>query len=437
MENDWRSVLLEDVAIEVTVGHVGPMAVEYVEDGIPFLRSLNVEPLRINDNDLKYITPEFHSRLSKSSLKPGDVVIVRTGRPGSCAVIPEALPVANCSDLVIVRCGPEINARFLAYYINTAASHHVRSHLVGAVQQHFNVGSAKTMELRLPSLCEQQRIAEILGALDDKIELNRKMNETLEAMARALFKSWFVDFDPVRAKAEGRDPGLPAHIANLFPDSLEGSELGKIPAGWQTERFGNVCERIFSGGTPSTGKGEYWGGELPWLSSGETRSKFITATEKFISPEGVENSSTRFARVGSTVIASAGQGNTRGQTSLLMLDTYINQSVVALIPQESKSTDLHLFFDLERRYDEFRRVSDAHSSRGSLTTKLLGELVTVLPPLPLVRTFDRIVNPVVQKIATSLREAHTLASLRDALLPKLISGEIKVGAAANFKGATT
>lgn len=242
MADEWQEVFLDEVAADITVGHVGPMASEYVPTGVPFLRSQNVEPLRINDTDLKFITPEFHARLKKSALSPGDVVIVRTGKPGACAVIPESLAVANCSDLVIVRCGPQLDPRFLAYYVNSVAVHHVDSHLVGAVQQHFNVGSARRMTLRLPEFPEQHAIAYILGTLDDKIELNRRMNQTLEQIARAIFKSWFIDFDPVSAKAEGRDPGLPKEIADLFPDSLEDSELGEIPRGWEIGTFADLAE---------------------------------------------------------------------------------------------------------------------------------------------------------------------------------------------------
>ena len=124
---------------------------------------------------------------------------------------------------------------------NSVAAHHVDSHLVGAVQQHFNVGSARTMLMQLPPLPEQRAIAHILGTLDDKIELNRRMNETLEAMARALFKSWFVDFDPVRAKAQGRDPGPPPALAALFPDSFEDSELGEIPKGWEVRSLDAIA----------------------------------------------------------------------------------------------------------------------------------------------------------------------------------------------------
>ena len=126
----------------------------------------------------------------------------------------------------------------------------------------------------MPPLLEQRAIAHILGTLDDKIELNRRMNETLEAMARAIFKSWFVDFDPVRAKAEGRDPGLPKHIADLFPDRFEDSELGEIPAGWQEWRLGDVGNLI-CGKTPSTAVTEYYGDDFPFITIPDMHGKIF------------------------------------------------------------------------------------------------------------------------------------------------------------------
>jgi type I restriction enzyme S subunit len=395
--SEWREVFLEDVADELTVGYVGPMASEYVPNGIPFLRSQNVEPLRVIQEDIKFITPQFHKRISKSALSPGDVVIVRTGKPGACTVMPDSIPVANCSDLVIVRCGNKLDARFLAYYVNTVAADHVSAHLVGAVQQHFNVGSARKLKMLLPEIGEQRAIASVLGSLDDKIELNRRMNETLEALAQSLFKSWFVD-----------------------------ATQSALPKGWRESVLSECCENIFSGGTPSTQAADYWGGDIPWLSSGETRNRFIIDTEKTITSLGVENSSTRPARAGSTVIASAGQGHTRGQTSLLTFDSYINQSVVVLVADKSVSSDLFLFFDLARRYEQFRAMSDSQSSRGSLTTKLLAEMKVVVPPRELISKFDETVTPMTKKIIANLHESRTLAALRDALLPKLLSGELRV-----------
>jgi type I restriction enzyme S subunit len=293
----------------------------------------------------------------------------------------------------------------------------------GSAQPSLNRNFIYPIKLHLPPRDEQNGIANLLASLDDKIETNRRMAATLEEMARALFKSWFVDFDPVRAKIEGRDTGLPAANAALFPDRFDKDGL---PSGWTMRKVADGCSTIFSGGTPSTGEPDFWNGALPWFSSGETRHRFVTDTEKKITRQAVDNSSTRLARRGSTVIASAGQGNTRGQTSFLLLDTHINQSVVALQADASVSTDLFLFFDLERRYDEFRRVSDGQSSRGSLTTKLIGGLPAVLPTRSIVDAFDRAVQPFMDRIESALAQTKHLRAVRDTLLPKLISGELRV-----------
>lgn len=172
---EWQLGRLGDLAAYVTVGHVGPMAHKYQGSGVPFLRSQNVRPHRIDRRELKFIDEEFHRELAKSQLEAGDVVIVRTGKPGQAAVIPEWMHAANCSDLVIVRPGPSLESRWLSYYLNWITETHISGQLVGAVQQHFNVGSAKNLELSVPPLHEQRAIAEVLGALDDKIAANDRV----------------------------------------------------------------------------------------------------------------------------------------------------------------------------------------------------------------------------------------------------------------------
>lgn len=176
----------------LTVGHVGPMRERYVADGVPFLRSKNVLPFRIDLNDIKYIDEAFHSELGKSALAPGDVVVVRTGQPGVAAVIPSELSVANCSDLVIIRPGPELDARYLAYYINGAAQGFVDSRTVGAVQQHFNIGAARELPLPDLNLKEQQAIAGVLGALDDLIDTDQRLANRLDEQVRLVGRR-FID----------------------------------------------------------------------------------------------------------------------------------------------------------------------------------------------------------------------------------------------------
>ncbi len=138
--NQWATIKLKEVCSQITVGFVGSMADEYCDEGVPFLRSLNIQPFRINMNDLKFIPQAFHERIKKSTLRPGDVGIVRTGYPGTACVIPPELPEANCSDLVIVRPGPQLNAYYLSAVFNSSFGRDlVGGNLVGAAQQHFNV----------------------------------------------------------------------------------------------------------------------------------------------------------------------------------------------------------------------------------------------------------------------------------------------------------
>lgn len=155
---------------------------------------------------------------------------------------------------------------------------------------------------------------------------------------------------------------------------------------YREDVLGNITEAIFSGGTPSTRNSEYWDGNYNWLSSGETSRDFINSTDRMITELGIENSSTQLAIQGDVVMASAGQGKTRGQTSLLLIDTYINQSVIALRVNDSVLNNKYLYYNLKSRYRELRAISDSSSIRGSITTKMLKEFPIILPDVNIQRT---------------------------------------------------
>lgn len=176
--SEWPVKRLEELCADLTVGHVGSMASQYVDDGIPFLRSQNVRKGHLDLHGLKYISPEFHQQLKKSRLQPGDIVMVRTGEPGAAALIPGGFEELNCADLVIARPAIGVDPRFLCYSINATAERYISAHLVGAVQQHFNVGSARNLEISLPPFPKQRAIADVLEALDDKIAVNEEILRT-------------------------------------------------------------------------------------------------------------------------------------------------------------------------------------------------------------------------------------------------------------------
>ncbi|HEX4022388.1 MAG TPA: restriction endonuclease subunit S [Acidobacteriaceae bacterium] len=448
MASEWPEVALEEIADELTVGFVGPMATEYVSEGIPFLRSQNVESLRVKTSDIKYISLAFHERIRKSALQPGDVVIVRTGKPGACAVIPSSLPVANCSDLVIVRCGERLLPEFLAYFVNSAATHHISSHLVGAVQQHFNVGAARRILIPLPTIPEQRNIVHILGTLDDKIELNRKTNETLEVMTRTLFKSWFVDFDPVRAKAEGRDPGLPAHLSDLFPDSFENSPLGDIPKDWCVGVLDDLVAHVLGGDWGkdiSSNENDVLvrcirGADIPDLQKGGTgkmpcRYLKVSSAEK------------RRLNDGDLVIEISGGSPTQSTGRSVLISDDLLQRVDApiacsnfcrLLRLKSKSYAKFVYLWLLTLYanDEFLQYENGTTGIKNFAFSLFSSSYKLMvPPPPIVTAFEHLVDPLFSKQKANAAEADTLAALRDTLLPKLISGEIRLVHEGTLTGA--
>jgi type I restriction enzyme, S subunit len=381
----WREVQLEDVAADITVGHVGPMAAEYRSSGIPFLRSQNVEPYVIQTNDVKFIGEEFHKRLANSALSPGDVVIVRTGKPGAAAVVPSSLPVSNCSDLVIVRPGPHLNSMFIAYYLNSLAVHHIASHLVGAVQQHFNVSSARLLRLRLPPLEEQKAIAAVLGALDGKIALNRHMNQTLEAMARAIFKSWIVDFEYVKPSNDWRLSSIYS-IARVFYGAPFSSAL------FNEKGVGKPLIRIRD------------------LVS-QTPTTFTTE----------QHSKARLVSPGDVLVGMDGEFKARiwcGPSA------WLNQRVCLFEPKPHIPRAF-LLYSLEEPLAFFERSKTGttviHLGKADIDTFRI-----LLPASDILQRFGEVTDPMLDKIVLNKQESRTLAAIRDALLPKLLSGEIRV-----------
>lgn len=184
---------------------------------------------------------------------------------------------------------------------------------------------------------------------------------------------------------------------------------------WKEYSLGDICENIFSGGTPSTKNTNYWNGSIPWLSSGETRNNFINSTEKTITLDGVNNSSTKLAKKGDIVIASAGQGYTRGQTSFCNIDTYINQSLIAIRTNNAKIHNKYLYYNLKGRYDELRQLSDGHSIRGSLTTKIIKDLVIKLPSLEEQEKIANILSSLDDKIELNNEMNKTLEEMAQSI----------------------
>ena len=279
--------------------------------------------------------------------------------------------------------------------------------------------------VQYPEIGEQRAIAHILGTLDDKIELNRRMNETMEAMARALFKSWFVDFDPVRAKMEGRDTGLPRHIADLFPVRLVDSELGEIPEGWGVGVLDDMVE-LLSGGTPRTSVANYWDGDIPWYTAKDAPALsdvFVLATERRVTQAGVENSATSVLPAGTTIITARG---TVGRLACLGIPMAMNQTCYG-IQGAGDYPDFFTYWSVRAVVDELQRRT--HGTIFDTITRQTFKLVeTALVPLRVAQAFEVMVTPMMARILENLNESRTLGSLREALLPMLFCGKLRAEA---------
>ena len=281
----------------------------------------------------------------------------------------------------------------------------------------------------LKSSAKQRRIAHILGTLDDKIALNRRMNETLEEMARALFKSWFVDFEPVRAKIEGRWrrgkslPGMPAELYDLFPDRFVNSELGAVPEGWEVGVLDDMLE-LLSGGTPRTSVAEYWEGDIPWYTAKDAPNPsdvFAIETERTITRVGVENSATKILPAGTTIITARG---TVGRLACLGKPMAMNQTCYGIRGAHGYP-DFFTYYTVRMNINELQRRTHG-TIFDTITRETFKFIQTIQPPVYLARTFESMVDSVMARILHNLQESLTLAALRDTLLPKLISGEVRI-----------
>lgn len=419
---------------------------------------IDMASLPVNGRDINEVSNKVFNG-GGAKFKNGDTLFARitpcleNGKTAKVENLPVGCIAHGSTEFIVLSAKSKDDEDFV-YYL--ARLPDFRSYAISRMEgtsgrQRVSWQALAEFNLRLPEKGKRKKIGKILKSLDDKIHLNNQINQTLESIAQAIFKSWFIDFEPVRAKIaakqEGKDPERAAMCAisgkseaeleqmaaddfaelqataALFPDELVESELGEVPRGWEVTNINAVTKSIFSGGTPSTKETAYWNGEIPWLSSGETRNKIIVSTEKSITELAVNKSSTKQAIYGDILIASAGQGHTRGQTSFNGMSCYINQSIVALRAND-RISGYWLYYCLEPRYDEMRSLSDSHSSRGSLTTKLLASMPVILPTKELIFSFDKLVKQMFGQQLNNYKEIKTLADMRDALLPKLLSGEI-------------
>lgn len=401
-------------------------AADYVPVGVPSIMPTNIGENRIVEDGIVRITEADANRLGQHRLRVGDIVYSRRGDVEKRALIREREEGWFCgTGCLKVRLGSGVvDPLFASLYLgHPSVREWIVRHAVGATMPNLNTSIMSAVPFALPPLPEQKAIAHILGTLDDKIELNRRMNVTLEAMARALFQSWFVDFDPVRAKLDGRKPaGLDAATAALFPAHFQDSPLGHIPQVWTVEPVGEIVACV-GGGTPSTVEPKFWeGGTHHWTTPKDFSSlqaPILTDTDRKITDAGIAKISSGLLPPGTLLLSSRAPV---GYLAIAAMPVAINQGFIALKCDERASN----FFMLNWCQTNMAGIESRATGTtfAEISKQNFRPIRVVLPPKELMAVFTAKVAPLYAQITANLQQSRTLATLRDALLPKLLSGEV-------------
>jgi type I restriction enzyme S subunit len=416
---------LVDEARGISYGVVQPG--QHVDGGVPIVRVTDIRHGRISQMEPLRVAPQIADKYRRTVLRGGELLLTLVGTVGETAVVPASLAGWNTARAVaVLPVLDEPGPRWVQYALQTGpAREYIQTRLNTTVQATLNLGDVTTLPIPMPPREARERSLRILGALDDKIELNRKMNATLEAMARALFKSWFVDFDPVRAKAEGRVPsGMDAETAKLFPSAFVDSELGPIPRAWTPAPVYGIATYVNGAAYKAFQPNDERRG-LPIIKIAELKAG-VTGQTKF---SDVAMPEKYRLRSGDILFSWSGNPDTS-------IDTFVWAHGEAWLNQHIFRVDLHSPGDRSFVLGtlKFLRPVFAEIARNKQTTGLghvtagdMQRLLVVKPDARVLAAWDRVAAPLFATVFRNELEALSLARLRDELLPRLLSGALQVG----------
>jgi type I restriction enzyme S subunit len=411
MANEWPTLSLDEANVRlIDCEHRTPPP---SDSGYPYVAIPQLRHGRIDLTDVRRISPKHYIEWTRKA-KPSehDVVLSRRCNPGETAFVPANLEFALGQNLVLLRAdGTKVYPPFLRWLVSSPEWwEQIGKFLnVGAVFDSLRCADVPKFRLHLPPLAEQQTISHVLGSADKKIGLNRKLNETLEAMAWTLFKSWFVDFDPVRAKSEGRDTGLPERIATLFPTSFEDSEIGKIPSSWTVKSLGDLVELAYG---KSLKEADRRPGNIAVFGS---NGLIGWHDEKLVEGPGI----------------IVGRKGNPGIVTWVPTDFFAIDTTFYVVPKAECESYHFLFYALKGHN---LASLGADSAVPGLNRNMAYISKQLVPPTSLLSEFDQQVRPLFERIQRGKEESSSLAQMRDALLPKLISGELRVTSFERFIG---
>jgi type I restriction enzyme S subunit len=419
MGSEWNTIVLGDACTKIGSGATprGGQSVYLDHGDTALIRSQNIYNDGFRREGLAYITEEHAAQLINVELEPSDVLLNITGDSVArcCQVDDEILPARVNQHVAIIRPDPTVlDPSFLRYFL---VSPSMQSKMLswggsGGTRNALTKGMIESFQIPAPDITEQRAIAAVLGSLDDKIELNRRLNRTLEAMARALFKSWFVDFDPVRARMEGRETGLPEEIEALFPEEMEEGR----PRGWGVKSLDEIAAYLNGLALqkyPSKGYEFLPVIKIAQLKKGNTEGA-DRASLDIPSEYIIEDGDILFSWSGSleVVIWCGGRGA-------------LNQHLFKVTSENYPKWYYYLW--TKEHLTDFQEIAAGKATTmGHIQRKHLTQAHALVPSPELLDVMDSIMSPLIERIIASNVESRTLAALRDGLLPRLMSGEARV-----------
>jgi type I restriction enzyme, S subunit len=429
MVAEWQTLTVDEIKApgerSIAIGPFGSRmkADAYVASGVPVIRGNNISDTRSFVGDFVFVSEQTADELRACNVRAGDLVFPHRGAIGQVAIVPEGGPERYMlsTSLMKLTCDSErVDPQYVFYFFRSALGRHSllrHASTVGTPGIGQPLRSLRSISIPLPPLAEQRAIAHILGTLDDKIELSRRMSETLEAMARALFKSWFMDFDPVRAKSEGRDPGLPSHVADLFPESFQDSALGEIPKGWRVGTFGDVADHPRRTVRPAD-----IDRQTPYIALEHMPQRSIALSE-WAYGDGLESNKFQFRR-GEILF-----GKLRPyfhKVGVAVLDGVCSTDIVVIKPKTAAWFGFVLGHASSATFVDYTNAGSTGTKMPRTSWTEMARYNVTLPPEPVSEAFSGMILPWVNRLIASIHEARTLGMLRDTLLPRLISGELRV-----------
>jgi type I restriction enzyme S subunit len=413
---------------------------KWTDSGVVVLRNQNIKGGRLDLSTPSFTDEEHYKGRTKRAIPTaGDIVITREAPMGDVCLIPEGLRCCLGQRQVLLRPDPQkVEARFLLFALQ---SPYIQFQIgwnegTGSTVSNLRIPVLESLKIPTPPMPLQVEIATTLGALDDRIALLHETNATLEAIAQALFKSWFVDFDPVRAKMEGRVPeGMDEATAALFPDSLEESELGLVPKGWQVMPIGDAVETV-GGATPDTKTPAYWEPAVHCWTTPKDLSGIaapvLLDTERKLSYQGLAKIGSGALPIGTLLLSSRAP---IGYLALAQVPLAINQGYIAMLPG-GLLPPLYLLFWCRQNMENIKGRANG-STFMEISKKAFRPIPALVPAPEIIQTFADVAGRLFDKLIENEKQAQTLATLRNTLLPRLISGQLRLPEAQELMAEAT